>query len=157
MKINQYCTMLNEQRTEYVASKGYVNCPQRKSVAGSSLVADFLNNEFQADCLPEEHVSLLCVNTKLRVNGVFEISIGTADASLSSVREIYKRALMVAAINFIIAHNHPSGDTTPSETDVKVTKKLVEAGKILELPLIDHVIIGKGDFSFRENMIELFK
>ena len=151
MRINQYCTMLNEQRTEYVASKGYVNCPQRKSVAGSSLVADFLNNEFQADCLPEEHVWLLCLNTKLRVNGVFEISIGTADASLSSVREIYKRALMVGAINIIIAHNHPSGDTTPSENDVEMTERVRNTGNIIGISLLDHIIIGDRRYtSFKE-------
>lgn len=154
MKINNYCTLLNEERTEYLVSKGYVNCPQKNPLCSPNIISDFLNDSFLADHLPEEHLWLVCLNTKCRVNGVFEVSIGTVNAALSSVSEIFKRALMVGAVNIILAHNHPSGDDTPSEKDLILTKQVAEAGKLLDLPLLDHIIIGKGVYySFHEKGI----
>ena len=154
MRINNYCTLLNEERTEYVVSKGYVNCPQKNPLCSPSVIADFLNDSFMADHLPEEHIWLICLDTKCHVNGVFEIAVGTVNEVQTSSREIYKRALMVGAVNVILAHNHPSGDTTPSDADVKITSQVAEAGKLLGIPLLDHIIIGKRCYySFHEKNI----
>lgn len=81
-----------------------------------------------------------------------EISRGTLTASLVHPREVFGPAIRMGAAAIILAHNHPSGDTTPSEEDQTVTKRIHEAGMLLGVPLLDHVIIGAGGSyaSFRE-------
>jgi DNA repair protein RadC len=75
------------------------------------------------------------------------ISIGTLNANLIHPREVFKPAIENGAAAVILAHNHPSGVVKPSEADIEVTSQLVEVGKIVGIPLIDHVIIGKGKFT----------
>ncbi len=92
------------------------------------------------------------LNTKNEVVGMEMISKGTLNASLVHPREVFKGALLANAHALIIAHNHPSGDVQPSNADKHVTKILVSAGKLLDVHILDHVIIGsKGThFSFRD-------
>lgn len=70
-----------------------------------------------------------------------------------SISDIFKAALLSNAANILLFHNHPSGDVTPSEDDIQVTKRVMEAGKLLGIPLLDHIILGEGDsfYSFRES------
>ncbi len=84
------------------------------------------------------------------------ISVGTVNASLFSGREIFMEALASKAVNFMILHNHPSGSVHPSRADVQMTRKLTEASRLMDIPLIDHIIIGDNCYySFREhNMIQ---
>jgi DNA repair protein RadC len=93
---------------------------------------------------------MVCVNTKNRVIGVFEISHGTVNSSLVNAREVFQKALLANAVSIILMHNHPSGDVTPSKEDVDVTKKLTEAGKILGVQVLDHLIIGDSWISLKE-------
>ena len=77
--------------------------------------------------------------------------IGTLNTSLAHPREIFKEAIIYNAMPVVLAHNHPSGDPEPSEDDLTITKRLTEAGKILGIEVIDHIIITKtGFFSFKE-------
>ncbi|RPJ05549.1 MAG: hypothetical protein EHM36_08160, partial [Deltaproteobacteria bacterium] len=86
-----------------------------------------------------------------RVVQISTISVGTLTSSLVHPREVFKDAITHSAASVILAHNHPSGDPEPSEDDLKITKKLVESGKILGIEVIDHIIVGKNNFySFRE-------
>jgi len=79
-------------------------------------------------------------------------SIGTLNSSLIHPREVFKKAIMMSASSIIIAHNHPSGSVEPSEEDIKVTKILVDAGRIIGIGVLDHIIIGdKGEYIFSEN------
>lgn len=116
-------------------------------------IAKMLCDVFDADNLLEEHVWLISFDNRLHVLGFFEISHGTENCSEVSVPAIMRRALLNSAVSFAIAHNHPSGELTPSTEDKAITKKLAEASKIIGLTFIDHLIIGKyGNFySFREH------
>lgn len=82
------------------------------------------------------------------------ISVGTLNANLVHPREVFEPAVKNVASHIIIAHNHPSGGTEPSEEDIEITRRLIEAGKIMGIEIIDHVIVGKESFlSFREQKI----
>ena len=99
----------------------------------------------------KEHFKLILLNPRNKIIGISTISIGTLNASLVHPREVFKDAIMHSAASVVLAHNHPSGDPEPSEDDIKITKRLIEAGKILGVEVIDHIIIGKnGFFSFKE-------
>ena len=99
----------------------------------------------------KEHFKLILLNPRNKIIGVSTISIGTLNASLVHPREVFKDAIMHSAASVVLAHNHPSGDPEPSEDDLKITKKLVDSGKILGIEVIDHIIIGKNNFcSFKE-------
>jgi DNA repair protein RadC len=88
-------------------------------------------------------------------NGVLKqevISIGSLNANIVHPREIFKTACMISASSIIVAHNHPSGDPTPSREDIEITKKLFEAGKMMGIELLDHVIIGHDrNYGFKES------
>jgi DNA repair protein RadC len=99
----------------------------------------------------KEHFKLILLNPRNKIIGISTISIGTLNASLVHPREVFKDALMHTAASVVLAHNHPSGDPEPSEDDITITKRLIEAGKILGVEVIDHIIVGKnGFFSFKE-------
>ena len=98
----------------------------------------------------------LLVNTRRRIMGHVLISIGTMDTILVHPREVFRPALIGAAAAIILIHNHPSGDSTTSEADIKVTRDLIRAGQLLKIEVLDHVIAGmphaenKGYCSLRE-------
>ncbi len=85
----------------------------------------------------------ITLDTKNRIIEKHIVTIGTLNASLAHPREVFRSAIMDAAAAIILAHNHPSGDPTPSPEDIRITRQLVEAGKVLEMQILDHVIIGR--------------
>jgi len=90
-----------------------------------------------------ECLAVLLLNTRRRVKGHHVVSTGTLDTILVHPREVFRLALTTAAAAIIMAHNHPSGDPSPSEADIKVTRDLIRAGQILKIEVIDHIIIGR--------------
>ena len=82
------------------------------------------------------------LDTKNQVTGIVEITRGTLDASLVHPREVFAPAIAAAASSIILAHNHPSGDATPSLEDRQVTHRLIECGKMLGIDVLDHIIVG---------------
>lgn len=99
----------------------------------------------------KEHFFLCSLDTRNNLIAVDEISVGTLTASLVHPREAFEMAIKRHAAHIIIAHNHPSGDTDPSEDDLKITKRLVDAGKIMGIEVIDHLIITPQTYlSFKE-------
>ncbi len=99
----------------------------------------------------KEHFKLILLNPRNKIIGISTISIGTLNASLVHPREVFKDAITHSAASVVLAHNHPSGDPEPSEDDITITKRLIEAGKILGIEVTDHVVISKsGFFSFKE-------
>lgn len=98
-----------------------------------------------------EHFIAVLLDIKNRVLRTETISIGTLDSSLVHPREVYRVAIREGAASWIAVHNHPSGDATPSPDDLSITRRLKEAGQLLGIELLDHIIIGDGVFtSFRE-------
>lgn len=102
-----------------------------------------------------ENFSIIVLDTKHQINAIHNVSIGTLNSTLVHAREVFKLAILHNAAAIIIGHNHPSGDTTPSMADLEQTKKLVEAGEILGIEIIDHLIVTGSDnnsnfISFKE-------
>lgn len=99
-----------------------------------------------------EHFYVIALNS--RNHSITEVSVGSLDASIVHPREVFSEAIKNKAASVIFAHNHPSGDTEPSENDLIITKRLIEAGKILGIEIIDHIIVTKNGFlSFKEKGI----
>ncbi|MBG9792307.1 hypothetical protein ABD76_07245 [Paenibacillus dendritiformis] len=94
----------------------------------------------------QEHFVCLFLNTKNRIIAQQTITIGILDASLVHPREVYRAALKYGAASIICAHNHPSGDPTPSPEDASITRRLVEAGEIVGIDLLDHLVIGDNQY-----------
>ena len=102
--------------------------------------------------LKQEHVVLLTLNSRKHLIKRHVISNGTLDAALMHPRELFLPAIKDHASTVILAHNHPSGEYTPSEDDQIITRRMITAGKILGIALIDHVIVAKeGFYSFQEH------
>ncbi len=101
--------------------------------------------------LAKEHMIMVMLDTKCRMIRDTVISVGTVNSSLVTPREIFIEALRHGAVSIILLHNHPSGDCTPSHNDIAVTQRLNEAGKLLGINLLDHIIIGENTYtSLRE-------
>lgn len=94
------------------------------------------------ELLAEESFYVLLLDTKNNVNGIHEVSHGSLNASIVHPREVFKSAVLSNAASIICVHNHPSGDPAPSQEDITITKRLVECGKMMDIPVLDHVIIG---------------
>ena len=102
----------------------------------------------------QEHMKLLMLNSKAKLLGETTISKGTVNASLITPRELFIEALQKNAVSIIILHNHPSGDPTPSREDMLTTKRILDAGALIGIELLDHIIIGNNCYiSFREEGI----
>jgi DNA repair protein RadC len=100
----------------------------------------------------KEHFLLLSLDTRNGVKRIIEISIGILDSSLIHPREVFHEAIQSLACSIILVHNHPSGNPEPSQEDIEVTKRMVEAGSIMEIKVLDHVITAQRRFySFQEN------
>lgn len=101
--------------------------------------------------LDKEHFNIIVLNTKNHVLGIDNISVGSLNASLVHPRELFKKAILRSAAGIILVHNHPSGDPQPSEEDKLVTCRMAEAGEIIGIEVLDHIIIGDGRYiSLRE-------
>ena len=114
-------------------------------IRDSQQVADMLMEEMM--CEKREFFMTLNLNTKLQVESKSLISIGNIDSAPVHPREVFGPAIRRGAAAVVVAHNHPSGDPTPSRQDIDVTKRLLRASEILGIKLIDHVIVGNGCFT----------
>jgi DNA repair protein RadC len=104
-------------------------------------IADLLredNRLFEVECF-----QVVLLNTRRKLMGVHRISQGTLDTILVHPREVFRLAISGNASAIVLVHNHPSGDPTPSETDIKVTRDLIRAGQLLKIDVLDHVILGR--------------
>ncbi len=89
---------------------------------------------------------VIALDTKAQPNSISTCSMGTLNASLVHPREVFKSAILSNAHSILLAHNHPSGDPTESMEDIKITERLVEAGKIIGISVLDHIIVGDGNY-----------
>ena len=134
--------LVKEDSNNYLENCEVLTSPDR--------VASALNEIFNLEYQTDEHFVMLCLNTKNRIIGAFEVCIGTIDSSLVNIRGIIQRALLCNASRIIIAHNHPSGDPSPSRDDKITTKKIKDVCDLMGISLLDHIIIGEDEyFSFK--------
>lgn len=131
-----------------------------REIKGDAPLLD--NPESIADLLREEnrvyqveHFQVVLLNTRRRLISVEKISQGTLDTILVHPREVFKTAIAAGASAIVLAHNHPSGDPTPSEADIKVTRELIRAGQLLKIEVLDHVILGRRTEERDEDYVSL--
>ena len=99
-----------------------------------------------------ECLVVLILNTRHKIKGHYFVSVGTMDTILVHPREVFRLAIMASAHAIVIMHNHPSGESSPSEADIKVTRDLIRAGQLLKIEIIDHVVVGNGNRSSLREM-----
>lgn len=98
-----------------------------------------------------ENLIVCCLDVKNKPINVSVVSTGSINSSVAHPREVFKTAILSNANSIIVAHNHPSGDTEPSQNDFNTTLRLKECGEILGVTLLDHIIVGDGYYSFKEH------
>jgi len=114
-------------------------CEQPQNVADYWRRHIATHSYFNPDC---ECLVVLLLNTRRRVKGHHLVTIGTMDTLLTHPREIFSVAVTMKAAFIVLVHNHPSGDPTPSEADIKITRDLIRAGQLMKIEITDHVIMG---------------
>ena len=131
-------SMVKEKKVPYTSE--VINGPEKAAKLAETILKD-------AD---REYLLVISVDSKVRPLAIEIVSICTVNATLAEPREIFKHAILANAAGIILVHNHPSGDCIPSEEDEEMTRRISESGKLLGIPVRDHVIIGDGYFSFHE-------
>lgn len=135
--------LVREKEEKYMEKQA--NSPQA--------VADIINEVFNMDTQPFETFVMMALDTKKRPVGCFVVSQGSLNGTIVEPREVFQRAILANADSIVVAHNHPSGEVIPSFKDMDATRVLKEAGELLRIELVDHIIIGENGkyYSFREN------
>lgn len=108
--------------------------------------SDVVDLVMEMQFLDKEHFRVISLSTKNHVIGIDEVSIGSLNSSIVHPREVFKKALEKSAASVILVHNHPSGDPEPSREDIQVTNRLVKAGEIMGIEVLDHIIIGANRY-----------
>ena len=101
----------------------------------------------QLQDLDREQFIIACLNTKNEPTNISVVSVGSLNKAIVHPREVFKTAILSNAASIMAFHNHPSGETTPSQQDIQLTNRLYEAGELLSIKLLDHLIIGDGTFT----------
>ncbi len=114
--------------------------PSRGKLDTPELIYDLLGPEMRM--LAKESLRAVLLDTRLRLLRVEEISLGSISECIAHPREVFRPALIHSAFAVILAHNHPSGDPTPSASDIQMSRRMAEAARVLQIRLVDHVIIG---------------
>lgn len=123
---------------------------ERPTVTSPRDVANLLS---AMSLLEQEHLRVVLLNTRNHVMAIREIYQGNVNSAVVRIAEIFRDPIRDACTAIILVHNHPSGDPTPSEDDISLTAQIYEAGKLLSIELLDHVIIGKTYFSLKEHYL----
>ena len=153
MRITQYKTIQNADKEIKLVKEKSCNYSAMESLSGPSFIYKMLCDVFQHNKQTEEYVYLICLNSAMKLVGIFEISHGTVNQSSCNAREIFQKALLCNASGIILAHNHPSGSVIPSKADIYVYDSISSAGDIMGIPLFDNIIVGDNYYSFQENKI----
>lgn len=154
MRINKYRVELNNDRLNELVKESSKNYVAERTLDSPSKIVQMLNSVYNLNRQAEEYLYLLAFDSKMKPLGIFEVSHGAANFSVCRPREIFVRVLLCGAVNITLCHNHPSGDITPSQEDITSYRNIKEAGKLLNIPVVDFIIDGDGDYySFAENHI----
>lgn len=151
MRVVKYKTKLTADKKVTLEKELCVNRPDlEKTVRSPGDVDVFARKFLHLHEQSEEYLYMICMNIKNVITSVFELSHGNVNSSIVGVREMFQKALLANAVSIIVMHNHPSGDCSPSREDIEVTKRMVEAGKIVGIDVLDHIIIGDKYCSLKE-------
>lgn len=147
VRITKYKTRLTEDKKVTLEKEVSVNRPNLSEIIRSPedvyiLAKDFIRLHEES----EEYLYTACLNTKNKVTSVFELSHGNVNSSIVGIREMFQKALLANAVSIIVMHNHPSGDCSPSREDVNITKKMKEAGDLIGIEVLDHIIVGENNY-----------
>ncbi|WP_059049647.1 RadC family protein [Paenibacillus senegalimassiliensis] len=118
--------------------------PEAETIRSPQNVAELLMEQLRY--LQQEHFVCLFLNTKNHIIAQETLSIGSLNASIVHPREVFRAAIKCSSASIVCAHNHPSGDPTPSPEDIQLTRRLCEAGEIVGIDVLDHIVIGDGKF-----------
>lgn len=130
----------------------YLDALSKVKINEPSTIANLYMDEMRY--LQKEHFRVVLLDTKNQIIATEEISVGTLNASIVHPRDVFRAAIKRNANSIILIHNHPSGDPTPSNEDINITKRLLEAGNLIGIKVLDHIIIGDNKYiSFREKNI----
>lgn len=154
MRITSYRTILDENEHNILLKEKAVNYNgDYLDTAGK--MADMICDVFKLHTMAEEYVYMIAMNTRCKPLGIFELSHGNVCSSPLGAREIMIRAVLCAASSYVILHNHPSKDVTPSDVDIKMTKQIKAVSDLMGIQILDHIIVGdyKKYFSFHENKL----
>ncbi|MEL6939061.1 MAG: DNA repair protein RadC [Cyanobacteria bacterium J06598_1] len=128
--------------------------PTMTIVDDPSVAAAFLGHELMWQT--RERFAVLLLDVKHRIIGSEVVSVGTATETLAHPREIFREVIRRGATRIIVAHNHPSGSLEPSTEDISLTRQLLKGSHLLGIPLLDHLILGNGDFASIRQLTELW-
>ncbi len=144
MRINRYTVKLIKE--------GSLNYPLEEAVIKPEIARDVIEKVFSLSSSPVEKFGIITLTTKNRIAGLHIIAIGGLNQAAIEAREVFQQAILNNAATIILFHGHPSGDTQPSREDILFTKRLEEAGQILGIKVLDHVVIGESGryVSFKE-------
>ena len=150
-RMTKYKTRLTENKRVVLEKEVSMNYPDLSYIITSPEDVVQVGKSFmRIHEEPDEYMYMICLNTKNRVIGVFEISHGNVNSSIVGTREVFQKALLANAVSIILMHNHPSGDPSPSKQDIEITRRLSEAGKLIGIEVLDHIIIGDRYSSLKE-------
>ena len=137
--------LVKEEKKYYADKRFKYNSPER---------INELCKGINLDKMAEEYVYAVYLNAALHLIGFSEVSHGTVDYSVISPREVFQKALLLGAKNVILIHNHPSGCSNPSTADIDITKRLNDAGNIIGISILDHMIICEDEYySFKNEQL----
>lgn len=122
--------------THISRQRAVVTCPED--------AADYAMPRFRYE--DREHFAVILLNVKNHILSMPVISVGSLTASVVHPREVFKAAIQQTAASMILVHNHPSGDPTPSKEDIEVTARMVQVGRVMDIPVLDHIILGNDNY-----------
>ena len=139
--------VVKEKEINYDWTDKNINSPEK--------VAEVAINVLELHEQAEESFYIFTLDTKNKITGIFEVSKGSLNSSIVHPREVFKRALLQNANSIILLHNHPSSDPMPSKEDIDITNRLIEAGNLLGIKVLDHIVIGDENsyISFKQKTL----
>lgn len=154
MKIYAYKTYLNESGNPYLVKGNGFQIDGRKKYVHPDLIVEFLRNGLHLHEVADEYSWIMCLDRAMHLIGCFEIGHSGNASCPFTKREIFQKALLIGASGIILAHNHPSGEVNPSKEDLDVTEEIKDAGDMVGIIVLDHIIIARETYlSFKEQNI----
>lgn len=153
MRISESNIYFNEERISYLKTEFVKNYTKEKQLDSPKKIAQCVKDIWKLDILPEEYAYVIALNAKCKPVTFFEVSHGSDTEAVMSPKNILTRVLLTGCPNIVLIHSHPSGDTNPSQADVKLTRRIKEACGIIGIKLLDHIIVGDDYYSFMEHNV----
>ena len=147
MRITTYKTELNNDNLNILVKEKSCNCTGVETLNTPLLIAEMFNVVFRLNKQTEEYLYMIALDSKQKPLGVFEISHGIVNMTICNPREIFIKGLLCGASGIVIAHNHPSGDITPSKEDIESYNCLKEAGRLIGINVLDSIIVGDSYYT----------